>query len=667
MDKKNEPQTMCRANNDPDDSSRILTSTPEDPSKELTIPSPAIPGRKKTRRKKDQKRTSLKRDEVWESPLLSQQVGDAPTAAKGQKKSLGAQPQDIGLPGTITIRASPANEESAMISPDKTDKHWKSTSAAPVENNPKRLTRAPVPPGEDDETEPSHDDHNGGRLASSLVDAPAPGLPKSAPPKSSSTSTIPPQKRQTSTKAVAFAVDATVSDPHPSPTKDRCADSESSQAMSLPSLADGGDATVPAAPRASGDGTRKRPPPRNVERDPPLIDGEQDLERGLAEDGYTELNASLTQRRSSAACFGSNARLLRDDQDANKRRCVRLAFLAIFLFLGAAAAIIVVILLQTWQSSSEQDNVNFPSAAPTTFYSGVLPLYTQQALDNPSSPQVKALCWLERDEGRNSLSALSALQRFVLATLFYATGGERWDQAGEWLNYSQSECSWYAHEFHSVCDSTGRFHTLSLPGNSIRGTLPEELELLSTLSIIQLQDNGLSGTLPERMWSSWGALVFLNVYNNSLEGSIPSEVAYLANAKHLNTLSLRSNRFSGSLPSELGLLHVEFLSLSGNAFSGNLPSELGTLTNVRDLYLHDNQFFGTIPSTLGLLSKLTRLELHNNDIMGSVPQEVCDLITRGSLVTVTVDCGQVECTCGCDCSASRFNGGAVFDNNNGSL
>ena len=49
---------------------------------------------------------------------------------------------------------------------------------------------------------------------------------------------------------------------------------------------------------------------------------------------------------------------------------------------------------------------------------------------------------------------------------------------------------------------------------------------------------------------------------------------------------------------------VAVLSLRSNFFTGSIPSEMGRLTNLTILNLHLNRFWGTIPTEMGLLTKL---------------------------------------------------------------
>ena len=383
-----------------------------------------------------------------------------------------------------------------------------------------------------------------------------------------------------------------------------------------------------------------------------------DVERGLGgaegDDDATKgtISTSLMHRRSSTATIETLVRMFNVKEDRGARQRVCLIGVLIFSII-AIVITIVTGLKATNSATAEHSTLSGPTAPPTSFQQDVLPDYTQSAFENPISPQARAFYWLEHDTDRMSWSAGVARQRFVLATLFYASQGEHWKFSENWLSYDQPECDWYTHQFTSICDVAQRYHTLSLPNNSLRGTLPEEIELLSALSIVQLQDNELRGTLPSRIWSSWEHLVFMNLYNNKFSGTLSSEIGLLANSRHLNTLSFRTNQFSGAIPSELGLLALEFLSLSDNSFTSTLPADLGSLSNVREIYLYKNNFVGTIPSAIGLLTNLTRLEMHDNNLSGTVPQEICDLVSMGILTTLTVDCDKVQCTCGCDCAASK--------------
>jgi hypothetical protein len=148
-----------------------------------------------------------------------------------------------------------------------------------------------------------------------------------------------------------------------------------------------------------------------------------------------------------------------------------------------------------------------PTAAPTTlgdlhldyFMDVALPDYTRIALTDPNTPQSQALEWLRNDTNLESYPLERRLQRFSLATLHFATGGTiHWSNAEGWLSASD-ECSWYSaigDVFSDKVCAGNEYRILSLRANELQGTLPPEIELLSSLEVIDLDENILSGFLP---------------------------------------------------------------------------------------------------------------------------------------------------------------------------
>ena len=115
----------------------------------------------------------------------------------------------------------------------------------------------------------------------------------------------------------------------------------------------------------------------------------------------------------------------------------------------------------------------------------------------------------------------------------------------------------------------------------------------------------------------------LHLYDNQLNGSIPSSLGNLSN---LIYLFLHDNQLTGSIPPTLGnLSNLHGLNLYGNQLTGSIPSTLGNLSNLHTLYLFDNQLTGSIPPTLGNLSDLQYLFLHNNRLTGSIPLSFVNL------------------------------------------
>ena len=70
----------------------------------------------------------------------------------------------------------------------------------------------------------------------------------------------------------------------------------------------------------------------------------------------------------------------------------------------------------------------------------------------------------------------------------------------------------------------------------------------------------------------------------------------------LELVSLRGNRITGSLPSQIGEMDSLYeLDLYNNTIGSSLPTELGSLTKLTSLHLDDNGFCGDMPTELAAL------------------------------------------------------------------
>lgn len=104
-----------------------------------------------------------------------------------------------------------------------------------------------------------------------------------------------------------------------------------------------------------------------------------------------------------------------------------------------------------------------------------------EALKTPSTPQNKALNWLARNTNLTLLSDGRKIRRYVLATFFFSTSGRTWHlnaQTG-WLS-DQHECDW-TQQGEENCSRKGNnsIVELQLPWSNLRGSIPNELALLS--------------------------------------------------------------------------------------------------------------------------------------------------------------------------------------------
>jgi len=97
-------------------------------------------------------------------------------------------------------------------------------------------------------------------------------------------------------------------------------------------------------------------------------------------------------------------------------------------------------------------------------------------------------------------------------------------------------------------------------------------------------------------------------------------------------INLARNQFSGSIPSQLGMLTIwREMYLDQNQLTGALPTEMGLLTNLIALSVADNQLSGSIPSQLEvLIPRLSCFDAQNSNLVGAVPQPKCNSSMRGS-------------------------------------
>ncbi|RZC05727.1 putative inactive receptor kinase [Glycine soja] len=129
-----------------------------------------------------------------------------------------------------------------------------------------------------------------------------------------------------------------------------------------------------------------------------------------------------------------------------------------------------------------------------------------------------------------------------------------------------------------------------------------------------LQNLDLGGAWAPKTLTRLDQLRVLSLQNNSLTGPIPD----LTGLFNLKSLFLDNNHFTASLPPSLFSLHrLRNLDFSHNNFSGPIPAAFTTLDRLHSLLLSFNSFNGSIPPFNQSSLKIFRASANN--LSGAVP------------------------------------------------
>ncbi|ONI13592.1 hypothetical protein PRUPE_4G232400 [Prunus persica] len=166
-----------------------------------------------------------------------------------------------------------------------------------------------------------------------------------------------------------------------------------------------------------------------------------------------------------------------------------------------------------------------------------------------------------------------------------------------------------------------------ISNNQFTGEIPPTICSLSSLQILDLSNNKLSGKIHQCIENFSQSLSVLNLRNNQFHGVIPDT---FSEGNVLRNLDLNGNQLEGSLPqSLLTCRELEVLDLGNNKIEDTFPNWLESLPKLQVLILRSNKFSGEIcfPKTKFPFQKLHIIDLSNNRFSGLLPTKYFENLT----------------------------------------
>lgn len=326
------------------------------------------------------------------------------------------------------------------------------------------------------------------------------------------------------------------------------------------------------------------------------------------------------------------------------------------------------------EPSEEPSRSMVPTKAPLSRFERVRIYLASRGISNPDSlanntlPQYQALQWIAEEDALSRPlpvrpeEAFLFDQRYILAVIYFALGGDTWTYPTGFLG-DHPECDWnfglVATDGDSKvsrlgvhCDENGAVGEIivgkftsdefekyrccqianvslllfSSVGNKLNGRIPAEIGHLSSLEVLNLSDNLIEGGLPSEM-QLLENLVFIAMERNSISGKIPS---WITSWGKLEYFALGQNLLTGQLPPFEGMRELKDVVLNDNLLTGSVDP-LQSTSSLRSIILSGNLFNGSIDdTTFRLLEDIETLDLSRNAFTGYFPNhfyniEVVDL------------------------------------------
>ena len=172
--------------------------------------------------------------------------------------------------------------------------------------------------------------------------------------------------------------------------------------------------------------------------------------------------------------------------------------------------------------------------------------------------------------------------------------------------------------------------TLQIVGSKLKGEIPAFFYDMTTLEVVRLNTNDLTGSLSEKLGQLTNLTdLYLNG-NKQFSGNIPSAIGQL---KKLVSINVAQTAVGGPIPQSLtGCESLKNFMAYSAGFTGEIPNFWDQLPTIGVLQLYDNPGLeGPIPATIGTLKSATGIQLKNCNLTGNIPASFGGLEKCGNL------------------------------------
>lgn len=165
---------------------------------------------------------------------------------------------------------------------------------------------------------------------------------------------------------------------------------------------------------------------------------------------------------------------------------------------------------------------------------------------------------------------------------------------------------------------------LRLGGNDFdQSALPEFVFDFADLQVLRLHAGNFTGPVPATV-SGLVNLRQLWLQDNALTGAVPD----LSAASQLTVLRLTDNEFTGQVPAYLeSLSELVDVRLGNNALTGVIPEFVGNMVQLELFACQGNQLTGGLPESITNLANLVVLDVAENPLGGGITESISNLAT----------------------------------------